>query len=137
MIKKTKMDSRCPRLLDTMPEEFCPLAVMRLRAIRTAGRELTEEEENALPGCPWAVNSQTANYCFFKHISEFASEQTLSDVEVAALNCLSVDTVKKIEKEAMNKIKNREEFANLRKDLDGESIFEESSNSDGDYEIGT
>lgn len=135
MTKKTEMDSRCPRMLDTMPEEFCPLAVMRLRAIRTAGRELTEEEENALPGCPWAVNSQTANYCFFKHIDEFATEQTLSDVEVAALNCLSVDTVKRIEKEAMTKIRNREEFANLRKDLDGESIFEGGS-SDGDYNVG-
>lgn len=138
MIKKTSpMDSRCPRQLDQMPETFCPLAVMRLRAIRTAGRELTEEEENALPGCPWAVNSQTANYCFFKHIDEFASDQTLSDVEVAALNCLSVETVKRIEKEAMNKIRNREEFANLKKDLNGESIFEGSASSDGDYEIGT
>ncbi len=137
MSTKTKMDSRCPRSLAEMPESFCPLAVMRLRAIRTAGRELTEEEENALPGCPWAVNSQTANYCFFKHIDEFASEQTLSDVEVAALNCLSVDTVKRVEKEAMNKIKSREEFANLRKDLNGESIFEVGSSSDGDYEIGT
>lgn len=137
MNKKTsEMDCRCPRMLAEMPESFCPLAVTRLRAIRTAGRELTEEEENALPGCPWAVNSQTANYCFFKHIDEFASEQTLSDVEVAALNCLSVDTVKKVEKEAMNKIKNREEFANLRDDLDGESIFETSISSDGDYALG-
>ncbi len=133
---ETEMDSRCPRMLDKMPTEFCPLAVMRLRAIRTAGRELTEEEENALPGCPWAVNSQTANYCFFKHIDEFASEQTLSDVEVAALNCLSVDTVKRVEREAMAKIRNRQEFASLRKDLDGESIFENSGN-DGDFEIGT
>jgi len=137
MNKKIKMDCRCPRSLASMPESFCPLAVNRLRAIRTAGHELSEEEENALPGCPWAVNSQTANYCFFKHIDEFASEQTLSDIEVAALNCLSVDTVKKVEKEAMNKIRAREEFATLRKDLNGESIFEASSSSDGDYEIGT
>lgn len=130
------MDPRCPRKLDSMPESFCPLAVMRLRAIRTAGKELSEEEENALPGCCWAVNSQTANYCFFKYIDEFASNQTLSDIEVAALNCLSVETVKKIEKEAMVKIKNCEEFSNLGKQLtDGESIFEDLS-SDGDYQIG-
>lgn len=137
MSQKTKMDPRCPRQLSDMPDAYCPLAVMRLRAIRTAGRELTEEEENALPGCPWAVNSQTANYCFFKHIDEFATEQTLSDVEVAALNCLSVETVKKIEKEAMNKIRNREEFVNLKKDLEGDSIFEQSGYGDGDYEINT
>lgn len=137
MKKSNPMDPRCPRQLSDMPETFCPLAVMRLRAIRTAGRELTEEEENALPGCPWAVNSQTANYCFFKYIDEFAGEQTLSDIEVAALNCLSVDTVKKIEKEAMNKIRNREEFVNLKKDLEGGSIFEHSGSGDGDYEINT
>ena len=134
MTKNSAMDTRCPRQLKEMPEKFCPLAVMRLRAIRTAGRELTEEEENASPGCPWAINSQMANYCFFKYIDEFASSQTLSDVEVAALNCLSVETVKKIEKEAMNKIKNCEEFAGLKRDLDGESIFETSAN-DGDFEV--
>ena len=130
------MDRRCPRQLDNMPENYCPLAVIRLRAIRTAGRELTEEEENALPGCPWAVNSQTANYCFFKYIDEFASDQTLSDVEVAALNCLSVETVKKVEKEAMNKIRVREEFANLNH-LNGESIFQQSDSSEGDFELGS
>lgn len=131
----SKMDERCPRRLTNMPDSFCPLAVQRLRAIRTVGKELTEEEESKLGGCCWAVNSQTANYCFFKYIDEFASNQTLSDVEVAALNCLSVETVKKVEKEAMNKIKNCEEFANLGKQLNGESIFEDSS-SDGDYQIG-
>lgn len=132
-----KMDSRCPRQLKGMPQSFCPLAVTRLRAIRTAGRELTEEEENALPGCVWAVNSQTANYCFFKYIDEFAGETTLSDVEVASLNCLSIETVKKVEKEALNKIRDREEFQKLRKDLDGESAFESSGYGDGDgeYEI--
>lgn len=131
----SKMDERCPRRLTNMPDSFCPLAVQRLRAIRTVGKELTEEEESKLGGCCWAVNSQTANYCFFKHIDEFSSNQTLSDVEVAALNCLSVETVKKVEKEAMNKIKNCKEFAGLGKQLDGESIFEDSS-SDGDYQIG-
>lgn len=132
----SKMDPRCPRQLAEMPSTFCALAVQRLRAIRTAGRELTEEEESKLGGCCWAVNSQTANYCFFKHIDEFASEQTLSDVEVAALNCLSVETVKKIEKEAMSKIRNKEEFASLAKNLDGESMFEQSDPSDGDFQVG-
>ena len=134
-MNKTPMDERCPRQLEEMPDSFCPLAVQRLRAIRTAGRELTEEEESNSGGCCWAVNSQMANYCFFKYIDEFASEQTLSDVEVAALNCLSVETVKKIEKEAMNKIKNKEEFANLRKDLDGESIFEQADCGDSDFDV--
>jgi DNA-directed RNA polymerase sigma subunit (sigma70/sigma32) len=110
------------------------MAVNRLRAIRTAGRELTEEEENALPGCPWAVNSQTANYCFFKYIQEFAGDTMPSDVEVASLNCLSIETVKKIERDALNKIRGMEQFQNLRRDLDGESAFE-AHNSEGDFEV--
>src|SRR5574337_1243320 len=93
-----KMDKRCPRALATMPDEWCPLAVLRLRAIRTAGRELTEEEESKLPGCPWAVNHQLANYCFFKYIQEYAAEKPPADVEIAALNGISVETVKKTEK---------------------------------------
>lgn len=129
------MDTRCPRQLSTMPSSYCPLAVTRLRAIRTAAKELSEEEESNLPGCCWAINSQTANYCFFKYIDEFAGEQTLSDIEVASLNCLSIDTVKKIEKDALNKIRNQEEFIKLKEDLNGENAFESSGHADGDYEI--
>jgi hypothetical protein len=47
-----KMDERCPRRLEEMPDSWCPLAVMRLKAIRNAGRELSEEEEALLPGVP-------------------------------------------------------------------------------------
>ena len=119
-----------------MPEAFCPLAVMRLRAIRTAGKELTEEEEASLPGCVWAVNSQTANYCFFKYMDEFAGESNLSDVEIASLNCLSIETVKRVEREALVKIRSRGEFKQLREGLDkGESIFERSHFGHGDYEV--
>jgi len=131
----SKFDSRCPRQLSSAPDVYCPLAVTRLRAIRTAGKELTEEEEARLNGCPWSINSQTACYCFFKYMDEFAGDQTLSDIEVAALNCLSIETVKKVEKDAINKIRNREEFIRLKEDLEGGSAFESSGYSDGDFEI--
>lgn len=132
--KDNEMDSRCPRALEDMPKEWCPLAVMRLRAIRTAGRELTEEEEAALPGCPWAVNHQLANYCFFKYISEYAGDKPPSDVEVASLNCVSVETVKKTEKTALAKIREREEFKSLKENMDGDSVVEEHV-TDDDYKI--
>src|SRR5579863_1393452 len=102
---KIKMDPRCPRALEKHPDSFCPLAVMRLKAIRNAGRELTEDEENKLPGCPWAVNHQLANYCFFKYITEYVDEKTPSDVEIASLNNVSIDTVKKTEKSALTKMR--------------------------------
>lgn len=99
-----KMDSRCPRKLDELPCEFCPLAVLRLKALRNSQKELTEEEENLLPGCPWAVNHQMSNYCFFNYLKDYLNEAP-SDKEIAHMNNLSVETVKKTEKEAMDKIK--------------------------------
>jgi hypothetical protein len=129
-----KMDPRCPRALKTLPGEWCPLAVMRLRAIRTAGRELTEEEESKLIGCPWAVNHQLANYCFFKYIKEFTGDKPPSDMEVASLNCISVEAVKKTEKIALNKIREATQFKELKESLDGESVVSEHGGED-DYKI--
>lgn len=134
MADDSKMDRRCPRALKAMPGEWCPLAVLRLRAIRTAGRELTEEEEAKLPGCPWAVNHQLANYCFFKYIQEYSGEKPPSDVEVASLNCMSVDAVKKTEKTALTKIRDTEQFKDLKESLDGESVIGDKP-SDDDYKI--
>jgi hypothetical protein len=107
---------------------------MRLRAIRTAGKELTEEEESKLPGCPWAVNHQLANYCFFKYIQDYTGDKPPSDVEVASLNCISVDAVKKTEKTALNKIRDTEEFSSLKEAMEGESVVGEA-HSDDDYKI--
>jgi hypothetical protein len=129
-----KFDKRCPRALEYAPDTWCPLAVMRLKAIRTAGRELTEEEESMLPGCPWAVNHQLANYCFFKYIKDYAADKPPSDVEIASLNCISIETVKKTEKIVLNKIRDTEEFKSLKEDLNGEGVVTEHT-SDDDYKI--
>lgn len=124
----SKMDNRCPRKLEDMPESWCPLAVMRLKAIRTAGRELTEEEEAVLPGCPWAIDHQLAHYCFFEYLSKFTSDKQVSDIELAALLNVSVDTVKKIEKTGLAKMRNHESFSELKPD--GEPIVADRDNPD-------
>lgn len=122
--KKPPIDDRCP--LKTNPEQWCPLAVMRLKAIRTAGRELTEEEESKLPGCPWAINHQLANYCFFKYIQEFGEGSQSSETEIAALLQVAPDTVKKLEKSALAKMREHKEFKEIKEGLDdGESVLSE------------
>jgi hypothetical protein len=108
------MDQRCPRQLEEMPDKWCPLAVLRLKAIRNAGRELTEEEEATLPGCPWAIDHQLAHYCFFKYLSEFTQDRNISDLELAALLNVSVDTIKKIEKSALSKMREHESFKDIK-----------------------
>ena len=112
------MDKRCPRKLDTMLETWCPLGVLRLKAIRNAGRELTEEEESLLPGCPWAVDHQLAHYCFFQYLTQYTSDKSVSDMELAALLNVSVDTVKKIEKTALTKMRENKTFSSLKGDRD-------------------
>jgi hypothetical protein len=131
---KYKMDSRCPRQLNEMPDKWCELAVLRLKAIRNAGRELTEEEEGKLPGCPWAIDHQLAHYCFFKYIAEFTSDKPLSDIEMAALLNVSTDTVKKTEKVGITKIRQAKEFSDLR-DSHGDGQVVDEGMSEDDYKI--
>lgn len=126
MSKKPTMDERCPRHLKTNPSSWCPLAVLRLKAIRNAGRELTEEEEAKLPGCPWAVNHQLANYCFFQYIKEYGDGSPSSDIEIASLLYLSTDTVKKVEKQALASMRDDSQFKEIKEGMDnGESIVTE------------
>jgi hypothetical protein len=125
------MDKRCPRRLEDMPDTWCPLAVLRLKAIRNAGRELTEEEESKLPGCPWAIDHQLAHYCFFKYLSEFTQEKQVSDIELAALLNVSVETIKKIEKNALAKMREHHSFSSLKSDT-GPVV---SDSSTEDYKI--
>lgn len=119
------MDPRCPRQLEEIPDSWCPLAVLRLKAIRNAGRELSEEEESMLPGCQWAIDHQLAGYCFFKYLQEYATQdKSISDMELAALLNVSVESIKKIEKTALAKMRNHEIFDELK--TDGEPVVSES-----------
>ena len=122
--KKTQqMDPRCPRKLTSHPDKWCPLAVMRLKALRNSDKELTEEEENLLPGCPWAVNHQLANYCFFKYAAEFLNpEKPPSDSDIAHFNNISQETVKKTIKKAIDKGKNVKGIKELMENSDGAII---------------
>lgn len=131
MSKKPAMDERCPRQLKTHPNSWCPLAVLRLKAIRNAGRELTEEEESKLPGCPWAVNHQLANYCFFQYIRDYGDGAPSSDIEIASLLYLSPETVKKVEKAALVKMREDSQFKEIKEGMNkGESIVHEKVTDD-------
>ena len=126
------MDTRCPRKLKQLPDNWCPLAVLRLKAIRSAGKELTEEEEAKLSGCPWHINNQLANYCFFVYASKFMSEQQLSDVEMASMLNLSIDTIKRAEKVALNKARAHPEFVEIKKTYGKDPIMDDNRPSPDD-----
>jgi hypothetical protein len=132
----SKMDKRCPRQLSELPDTWCPLAVQRLKALRHAGRELTEEEEAKLPGCPWAINHQLANYCFFKFLEDsLPDNKNLSEMEIAHYCSISTDTVKKTEKKAIEKIRKSEYFKEIIDTYDGEPIMGGGSDGDVEWEL--
>lgn len=132
---KKSMDNRCHRQLKEMPCSYCPLAVQRLKAIRHAGRELTEEEESALPGCPWAINHQLANYCFFKFIAEFTpDDKPLSDMEIAHFCSISTETVKKVEKKGLQKMREDHDIAEIISTSGGDRIMDERE-ADPEWEL--
>jgi hypothetical protein len=113
--KKRKMDARCPRRLENLPCEFCPLAVLRLKALRNSDKELSEDEESKLPGCPWSINHQMSNYCFFNYVADYLHEPP-SDKEIAHMNNLSIETVKDMTEQAIEKIRQMK----IIKDLEDE-----------------
>lgn len=118
-----------------MPQTFCPLGVQRLKALRHAGRELTEEEESALPGCAYACSHQLSNYCFFNYIENYLPEnRSLTDVEVAHMCSISVDTVKKTEKRALEKMRNIAGIQEILQEYNGEQILNDSG-YDTNYSI--
>ena len=118
------MDRRCPRKLNELPDCFCPLAVLRLKALRNAGYELSEDEEKKLPGCQWACNHQLANYCFFKYLSDFLPDKTPSEMEIAHFLNISAETVRRIEKRAIEKIRNTPVFRELIDGHGGTAILD-------------
>jgi hypothetical protein len=125
-----KIDQRCLRNLDSMPETWCALAVQRLKALRHAGKELTEEEEEKLPGCKYAVNHQLANYCFFKLVEDFIPEDhNFSDMEVAHFLNVSIDTIKKVEKKAVQRMRDSHTFKEIIDIHDGDQIMEDLPDS--------
>ena len=125
------MDPRCPRQMERMPGAWCSLAVLRLKAIRNAGRELTELEESQLPGCPWAISHQLSNYCFFKYMNEYGEGNSASDIEIASMLHIEQETVKKTEKNGITKLKAQKEMKELKELLGtGESVLEDRPSAD-------
>lgn len=124
-MSKCKMDKRCPRRLDDFPVSYCPLAVLRLKALRNAGKELTEEEESRLQGCPYSVAHQLSSYCFFKYIDKYYPAQPLADIEIAHYNSVSVDTVKKLSTSAINKMRELDDFVEISEAYGDDKIIDD------------
>lgn len=122
------MDQRCPRNLKHLPEEWCYFAVLRLKAVRSAGRELTEDEESKLAGCPWALSCQSANYCFFKYINTIA-DGSISDIEIASMLNISVDAVRKLERSALNKMRKTDLVREIKEVYGDEKIIPDAIDS--------
>ena len=117
------MDQRCPRKLKDYPEEWCSFAVIRLKSLRNAGKELSEEEENRCPGCHWAIAHQLSSYCFFKFAKDYL-QNGISDIEIASLNSVSVDTTKRIEKRAMEKFKKSKMIVEMKNNFRDNEILD-------------
>lgn len=120
---KNKLDNRCPRRLKDFPETYCPLAVLRLKALRNAGRELTEIEENRLQGCSFSIAHQLSCYCFFKYMAYYYPNKPLADIEIAHYNSVSLETVKKLSQHAITKMSQLKDFVEISETYDGERII--------------
>ena len=109
-----KMDDRCPRKLKTLPCSFCPLAVKRLKSLKYDGNCNDDFDEAQRPGCDYAIDSQMANYCFFKYTAELLpSGKPLSDMMVSHLLGIPLNQIRSIEAEAIRKLAEHPLFKEL------------------------
>jgi len=130
------MDHRCPKKLKYLPDGYCDLAVLRLKQIRANKTELSEDQEVNLSGCNYCINHQQSSYCFFKYLSQYLEGGTPpSDQEIAHLCSLSLDTVKKVFKDALNKFEKSDMITKIKNNRDGEPVIDNNRSDDEEYEI--
>jgi hypothetical protein len=123
-----KMDHRCPRKLKGFPTTWCPLAVLRLKQLRNVDHEMSEHEEYNSVGCNFAINHQLANYCFFNYIANFLNETAPpSEVEIAHLLNISVESVKRYQKRALEKMRDTKEFKQIRQMYEDDQVVDDMS----------
>jgi hypothetical protein len=131
---KERFKKSCPIRLQELPRHwsaggqklhYCPLAVMRLKALRSAaaeGRLVTQDEEDKLPGCPWAIKSQMSGYCWFVYEATMKNEASKSDIEIASVLELPVDQVKIAYASATDKVLSSQESGSIKEMLASGSV---------------
>jgi len=91
----------CPRKLSKIPDEPCPRALERIYAQQSdAGR--SKSDPDALPGCPWALNSAEFNYCFWSYATQL--DEPVPDREICNLLGISQQMLDKTLKSAISKL---------------------------------
>ncbi len=142
---RERFKSKCPLQLPDLPKSwesggqklcYCPLAVTRLKAIRTKraeGSKVTEDEESKLPGCPYAVKSQMSGYCGFVYEARFMPDTPLLDSEIAAMLDIPVEQVKIAAESALTKIKLSPEILEIKEASAGSSVVEERLAHDDEF----
>jgi hypothetical protein len=118
-----RFKEKCPRKLEKLPESWCPLAVMRLKYMKTIQGEISEDQETKIPGCPFYIANQLSNYCFFIYEAKNL-DHPMSDLEIANLLGISVDAVKRAGHSGLEKIKNNSSITELKEALKGESCLD-------------
>lgn len=58
MSNRSKFCQTCPRKLERLPDQPCPLAIERIESSRNDGKESSV-------GCPWAIKSADHKFCFW------------------------------------------------------------------------
>jgi hypothetical protein len=116
------MDKRCPMMLKEYPTTFCPMAVIRLKAVKNLEYFPSEEEESKLPGCSYSINHQQSCYCWFKYARDYLTKDTPHH-EIAHLLNIPEDEVYAIEANALEKVRKSAEVEELQKTHDHGGVF--------------
>lgn len=131
--RTSKFYDVCPRQLDCLPCEACPLALDRINAIKAESAAERKQNHDAEPnvGCPWFIASSDHNYCFWSY-NESLGNDPASDREISDLLLMSKATLTQEYTDAISKltlIKDSQLIQDLR-----DTVMDHANNSgDVDY----
>ncbi len=140
---KERFQAKCLLKLKDLPKSwesggqklcYCPLAVIRLKAIKAAKNNspLTESQEANLPGCPYSIKSQMSGYCFFIQEAR-RPDIPLLDIEIASLLDITIDQVKAAAESAILKIQADPMIMEIKQAVGSESVIEERLSVEDEY----
>jgi len=94
----------CPRHLECLPNEPCPLALEQINAIKAEGTDKRKRDADPLPGCPWYIASAEHNNCFWS-LSRCLEGDTVPDREICDMLLINKYSLERTTDSLIEKLK--------------------------------
>jgi len=124
-----RFKENCPRQLDSLPCESCPLALERINAIKADGTKKKRKENEPKNGCDWFIASAEYNYCFWLY-NKFLESEPATDREICDMLMIDKQTLESTFNSAIDKLKSIKDSQLIKDLIESVAVIAEQSGLD-------